>query len=88
MHDRAFVRGEDGQNRQHQFARRGCGIEFLRHAADTHTVLFELANRVQDQPRVSAEAIQAVDQDLIELAQAGVSEKPATSRSLLHRKQT
>ena len=62
---------------QHQLAGRRSGIEFLGHATHTHIAFFEFVDRVQDLPSVSAQAIQFVDQDLIDLLETGVAEHAA-----------
>ena len=58
---------------------------FLGHAADAHAELFEFGDGVQDQAGFSTEAVELVDEELIELAAPGVVENLAAFRTPIQR---
>jgi hypothetical protein len=72
--DFPFVGGKAGQQREHEAAAGGGGIEVLGEALDAHAMLFQFGDGLQGEARSAAEPIQAKDEELIEAVQAGVGE--------------
>src|SRR5438093_9987409 len=63
----ALETGNAGENREKEAPGRRARLEWLGHALHDHAEVFELLDCVEDQARLAAQAIELVDEDLIEL---------------------
>ena len=59
--------GESREQREHETARCGAGVELLGPAADANTMLLQLINCIQDQARFTSEPVEFIDEELIKL---------------------
>src|SRR5580704_608034 len=64
--DFSLVSSEAREHGYHQAANRGLAIKLFRHAPNAHAALLKFGDRVQCEAGLSAEAIQFVNEELIE----------------------
>jgi hypothetical protein len=79
----ALVGSEAGKHGQHQATGGRAGVELLGHAPDTDADFFEFGHPIQDQTGFPPQAVELVEQELIELSEPSVFEDLATFRPQL-----